>query len=475
MKELAIFIFRRDLRLKDNTPLTELSKNYSVIPIFIFDPYQIKEGQHNKKYRSENAIQFMFDCLIDLSDEIKDKKSKLYFFYGEPHKIIESLLRKNKNIKAVGFNLDFSNYSVKRDRKIINVCNKRQIKQIVYKNDLTLNDIDSVLTNNNEPYTVFSSYYKKAKLTKPNLINKGRINLVNRTYKLNLVNDVDYNNKFRLKFIDKINDKLPKGGRKECRKILNKISTFNNYNKKRDVLTYETTRLSPYLKFGCYSIREVYYVFKDKLSGNNDLIKQLYWRSFYFVMAKHSNNTFNYKHIEKRFEKLKWSKNNKLAKMLWEGKTGYPIIDSAVRQLNETGFMHNRGRLLVANFAIKVLHINPFGTYWSGQEYFSRKLIDCCYANNYGNWLWILGPYDPSGYRFGKKNTFSGRIFRNVISFKKYDPKLMYIRKWIPELKDVDDKDIFSWYSKVKNHNEYFEPIVDYNESIKKWFKLTKK
>ena len=137
--------------------------------------------------------------------------------------------------------------------------------------------------------------------------------------------------------------------------------------------------------------------------------------------------------------------------------------------------MHNRGRLIVSNFVIKILHQDPFWKVWGGQEVFSRLLLDCCYANNVGNWIFALGPYDAGGYRFGKKGTLSGRII-DPRNFRKWDPHLEYVRRWIPELKDVPDKDVFNWYKAYEKHpNTYFAPMVDYEEAKKKWYSLSKK
>ena len=157
---------------------------------------------------------------------------------------------------------------------------------------------------------------------------------------------------------------------------------------------------------------------------------------------------------------------------MWNGNTGYPIIDACVRQLNQTGWMHNRGRLATANFSIKILHLGME----SGQERFSKQLLDCCYANNFGNWMWILGPNDPGGFRYGKKGTFSGRIFREAVTPKKIDPDLKFIRKFVPELKDVPDQHVAKWHVHYKKYPKItYTPIVDFDKELQTWYKMTKK
>jgi len=463
----GVFIFRRDFRIKDNVALIEtLNKCDKVYLIFIFDPYQIDETNNNKNYRSINSIQFMIESLEDLNRELSNG---LHCFYGDPLKILIKI-KKQVDFKVVGFNEDYSPYSIERDNKIKKWCNNKNIELVTFEHDNVLIPYNKVMTNDGNPYTVFSSYYKKAKKFKvEKLKNTTKKNYI----KKNIGGEVKLSAMKNKLIKKKENKELIKGGREEALKIMNNIKDFKAYNLKRDELNYDTTKLSSYLKFGCISIREVYFRFKKDLQLSSDLIKQLYWRSHYFVLKKYHSNDVGYDHLQERFKKLKWE--NKYGKQMWEGTTGFPAIDAGVRELNKTGFMHNRARLLVANFSVKILHLDPLGNKWSGQEYFSRTLIDCCYANNYGNWMWILGPYDPSGYRYGKKNTFSGRVFKDIIKFSKWDKELAYIRKWIPELKNVPDKDVKNWNTAYKKYPKIkYNPIVDFDDRIKKWYKLTK-
>lgn len=467
---IGLFIFRRDFRIVDNITLIELLKKCdNVYTIFIFDPLQVKETNKNKNYISTNSIQFMLDSLEDLEKQLSNN---INFYKGEVVDVLNSI-KKEVKFDIVGFNNDYSPYSKKRDEKIIQWCKENKKEVLTYEHDNVLVPYDKVL-NNGTPYKVFSVYYKKALLIKVKPIIKTTVKTSSKNKIKKIKKSIKYLTeleKIKKELIKERNINLQKGGRREALKILKKINKFKDYNTERDNLGYETTRLSAYLKFGCVSIREVYHIFK-KTVGKTDLVKQLYWRSHYFVMARYNPNV--YKHIEEKFKNVKWENSNKLGKALWEGKTGFPVIDAGVRELNKTGYMHNRARLLVANFSIKTLHIDPFNGYWGGQHYFSRALVDCCYANNYGNWLWILGPYDPSGYRYGKKDTFSGRVFSDIKDFKKWDRELEYIRKWIPELKDISDSDVKNWNIAYKKHKINYKPIVDFDKRKEQWYKLTK-
>ena len=253
------------------------------------------------------------------------------------------------------------------------------------------------------------------------------------------------------------------GGRKEALKILKNINSFSNYEKTRDVLSKNTTHLSAYLKFGCISIREVYHVVKNKFGINDDIIKQLLWRDFYY----HVGNEYTIwgKSMKEKYNKIKWLYNKKHFNKWKNAMTGFPIVDAAMRQLNETGFMHNRGRLIVASFLIKNLQIDWL---W-GEKYFATQLIDYDPLVNNGNWQWVAGTGTDSQPYF--------RIFNPWSQSEKHDKDCIYIKKWIPELKNVDNKDIHKWYKTYKNYPniKYPTPIIDYKKSREKTIDMYQK
>ena len=468
MVKIGIHIFRRDLRLQDNVALHLLSKEVDkILPIFIFDPFQIDQTTENSSYRSDPAVKLMIESLDDLNDELHKSKSKLFYFYGEPSSVLDKLIKSVKP-EVVSYNADFSKYSIKRDKDMDAVCKHHKIELIKFMDDLTLSKMEDFL-NKDKPYKVFGAYLKHAvKVKVRNEVNKPN-NFIGSTTSIAGQYHSDIS-----KFYDKDTSIIIKGGRKEGLKILNHIKDFKSYSKDRDDLVYQTTHLSGYLKFGAVSIVECYNAIKE--SKNPDLLKQLYWRQFFFILARFNYN--QYGHVDEFFSHVKWRNDIKEARALWEdAATGYPVVDAAVRQLQDEGYMHNRGRLIVSSFAVKVLHQDPHEwKNYGGQHVFSRLLYDNCYANNYGNWNFTIGPYDLGGYRFGKAGTKGGRMI-NPTDYKKWDPKLEYVRKYIPELKDVPDKDVFKWYTNYKKYPDvkYPGPIVDYKERKEEWYKLTKK
>jgi len=456
---IGIHVFRRDLRIEDNVALHLLSKQVKyIVPIFIFDPFQIDITSENKHYRSDPAVRIMIESLDDLNEDLNNK---LHYFYGTPADVLEKLIKTLKPTH-VSYNADFSKYSLKRDKLMDNVCKKHDIELIKFMDDNCLNKMELYL-NKNSIYKVFGAFYKhgikvdvREQVSKPTNFIKKSIDFI---YK----KDIHH-------FYDKSHTNLVKGGRTNALKILHHLNTFKDYEQHRDLLVYNTTFLSTYMKFGCVSIVEVHDIMKKhKLTA---LIRQLYWRQFHFILSRFNYNNYNFS--DDFFPNVKWKDDTKEAKALWSGNTGFPLIDTGIRQLIETGYMHNRLRLYVSNFAIKVLHQNPFDNIWGGQVQFSKMLIDACYANNYGNWNNTLGPYDIPGYRYGKANTKSGRIY-DPTNFKRWDPKLEFIRKYIPELKNVPDKDVFNWHKTYTKYDTKYIPIVDFQKRKEEWYILTQK
>ena len=458
MYKKSIFIFRRDFRLTDNNGLIEAIKNsQNVITIFIFTPEQIDKN----KFKSSNAIQFMIESLVELDKKIKKNNGKLYYFYGKQHDIIKNILKNNSDIDSVYFNKDWTPYALSRDEKINNICLKNEIdcNQI---EDYTLLPIDKLLNKDGEVYKVYGAFYKNAikySVPKPKKIKK-----------FNFVKD-NLKNTIELKFIDKFYEKnfniLVRGGRKNAKKILKNISEFKEYSKKRNELDYETTHLSAYTKFGCVSIREVYHKMKKKLKANNQLFNQLFWKEFYVYISKYIPHVLKGKSMKLKYDNIKWDVNNTVYKKWCEGKTGFPIVDAGMRQLNQTGYMHNRSRLITSGFLVKLALID-----WrKGEKYFAQKLTDYDPAQNNGGWQWSSGSGADSQPYF--------RIMSPISQSTKFDSDGSYIKKWIPELKDVEAKHLHDW---EKFHNlydlkkiNYVKPCLDYKKSRKRTMEIYKK
>jgi deoxyribodipyrimidine photo-lyase len=464
--EKSIFIFRREHRLKDNIGLIEaLKQSNHVIPIFIFTPEQLI----NNLYKSNNAVQFMMESLDDLEEQLKNKGYKLTYFFGKPHKIINEILDEHE-IDAIFTNRDYTVYSKNRDCKIKKICDRYNTTFNSFE-DYLLHPVGSIRSGNNNIYTKFTPYFDKAKKVK---VNEVILNNHNNYYNMRFKNEFKGNKHDFYKF----NKCLAiNGGRQLALNILKNIEDFKNYNNKRNMLNENTTRLSAYLKFGCVSIREVYYTFKNKLGHKNDLIRQLFWREFYYNICEYNprllGDDIKLKNYDVKYSKVPWivldkanSKQKELFKKLISGKSGIPVIDAAVKELVTTGFMHNRARLLFGDFLIK--HCN---FHWiEGEKFFSHHLVDYDPIINggSGNWAWLCGaaPFSQPYYR----------VFNPFRQQKLYDPKCEYIKKWLPELKGVPADDLHEWNIMYKNYNvNYPKPIIDINKSAKKAIQEYKK
>lgn len=438
----SLFIFRRDLRLVDNIGLIYAMTNYeNIIPIFIFTPEQVT---NKNKYKSNNAIQFMIESLEELDETLKKSKSKLHVFYGDNITELKKIIKKIE-IQAIIFNKDYTIYAQKRDKDIETLCKNNNIECVI-KEDYLLKDIGSMNKKDGNPYTIFTPFKNNGlnqNIDKPN-----KMQVKNLTFVKIFEDDwIDY----------KINpDILVKGGRTEGLKKINQLVKQKSYNKTRNMLSQTTSLLSAYIKFGCVSIREVYWKIKDLYGTKNDLLGQLFWREFYYYIAYYFPTVLKGHTFQEKYDNVKWSYNNEYYNAWTTGTTGYPIVDAGMRELNITGYMHNRSRLITSNFLNRILNID----WHKGEQYFAQKLTDYDPCVNNGNWGWVTSTgVDPKPY--------FQRLFNPWLQSEKFDPDCEYIKKWIPELKNVENIHIHKWdefynlYPKVK----YVKPIVDYKKA----------
>ena len=429
----VLFIFRRDYRLYDNIGLYNACRNFckkpgdKLYPIFIFTPEQVS---HNP-YASKMAIQFMIESLADLESDIsKNTSGKLACFYGDNIEIISRILR-DKKITHLCFNRDYTPYSSHRDHKIEELCKKHNILCETW-NDAYLFDMKSInkLRDLEIPYTDSSHntdiYYKKFTPFYENTVSHFRQiqEPVGLPSHRNCFSDAGGNLSLTdayQRFAEISEEAHVKGGRKEGLIHLSKaIQRFvghpSMYAKIHDQLTDETTNLSAYLKFGCLSVREVFHKLK---TGSKELIRQLIWREFYahclYIWPETINTTLTNQH-------RRWT-NNRGAFERWKhGKTGVDIVDAAMTQMNRTGYMHNRGRLIVSSYLINNLKID-----WrDGAKYFSQKLIDIDVANNSGNWRWAA-----------EQPEF--KALNVETQAKKFDKEREYRNQWLNSEEDSDN------------------------------------
>lgn len=449
----SLFIFRRDLRLSDNTALNAALKNSKiVIPCFIFDPRQVSDKNH---YYSANAIQFMIESLLDLDKQLQEHKSRLYYFYGKAEDVVADLL-KNGLIDAVYVNKDYTPFSIKRDAELEKNC-VHYGKDFQQYDDLLLHEPSLIKTKNEAPFTVYTPFYKKAVTV--NVENPQKL-IGKNFYKSSLKGEHTWT---VYDFIKHENPSLAvHGGTTVGKKILSSLKKFQNYAQERDYPAIATTHLSAHNKFGTVSIREVYYAISKELGSNHPLLRQLYWRDFFTIVAYYSPFVFGQPFREK-YRALSWSDDRGHFKRWCEGITGFPIVDAAMRELNQTGFMHNRARLIVSSFLIKDLQINWL---W-GEKYFAQHLVDYDPCVNNGNWQWSASTGCDSQPYF--------RIFNPWLQQKKFDPECIYIKRWVPELKNVSNAVIHSWYKQKQVVKNYPLPMVDHEIETKRTKLMYKK
>lgn len=438
----SIFIFRRDLRLEDNTGLNQaLLSSKNVIPCFILDPRQV--GDSNV-YRSMNAIQFMIDSLKALDESLKKKGSQLYLFYGNADQIIKKILQ-SEEIDAIFVNRDYTPFSILRDEQLMKICIQNDCEFISH-NDLLLHEPEQVRSGNGTPYSIFTAFYKKS-VTLPVVEPKPISH--NNFYHKKISGSLDA--EIYKKIVPHPNTQiLLEGGSRKAKALLKSIIDLKNYQKTRDFPELPTSHLSPHLKFGTISIRQAYYQIAQELGKAHPLLKQLYWRDFFTHVAYHSPFVFGQAFHEK-YNKLPWKNDKKDFKAWCTGTTGFPIVDAGMRELNATGWMHNRVRMIVASFLTKDLHID-----WRwGERYFAQQLIDYDPAVNNGNWQWSASTGCDAQPYF--------RIFNPWLQQIKFDKECHYIKKWVPELRSIEPKIIHTWYnpnnSSIKN---YPKPMVDH-------------
>jgi len=459
---MNIFIFRRDLRIYDNTGLNYLlDKKEKILPIFIFDPKQINESEN--PYFSHHNVQFLDHSLDDLKNQIFSySKSDLNLFYGDPARVLENIFKNNK-INELVVNEDYTPFSVKRDNNISKLCKKYKVT-FKFVEDIPLGNFKKIKTGGGTAYKRFKHFYKKtikSELSQPIIkkITKNKFKNINSEYSVKL----DW-----LKKKYKYNPKLiVKGGRNNGIIQLNtSLEKVNNYPKYRAFPLvknkHPTTLLSAYIKYGCVSIREVYQTLLTMVNKDHELIRQLIWRDFYYNLIYFYPKSFTHQ-TPSYVNNFPWENDINTFEKWCSGKTGFPFVDAGMRQLNTTGYMPNRLRLCCACFLIKNLHIN-----WKwGEKYFAQKLIDYDPAQNNGNWQWVSSTgYETQAYY---------RYMNPIKDLKTYDPSCIYVKKYIPELSNINTNDILDSYDNNLNNVPYPKPICDFKSSIKKYKDLVKK
>lgn len=399
----ALFWFRRDLRLHDNAGLYRaLKANKSVLPIFIFDK-NILDILPKKDAR----VEFIYDTIAQLKNELQELGSDLKVFYSTPTEVFSTLI-KTYDIEEVWTNRDYEPYAQQRDREIAEILNQ---KGIAFKGakDHVIFEKDEVMKDDGKPYTVYTPYSRKWKLKLNPFYYKA---YPNHKY-FDALAQVDKEELIELSSMGF----APSGIEFPSKEIPNSIVA--KYDETRNIPSIKgTSRLSLHLRFGTVSIRHLVEV---GLKKNEKWLNELIWRDFYQMILFHFPHTVD-QAFKPAYDRIEWLNDEKQFDLWKAGKTGYPIVDAGMRELNETGFMHNRVRMVVASFLTKHLLID-----WRwGERYFAEKLLDFELASNVGGWQWAAGSGCDAAPYF--------RIFNPASQTQKFDPEWRYIKRWVPEV-----------------------------------------
>jgi deoxyribodipyrimidine photo-lyase len=414
---VTVFWFRRDLRLNDNAGLYHALKSGNpVLPLFVFD----KEILNKLQDKDDARVTFIYQAIVDLDMELRRNGSGLLVLHDTPAGAWETLLN-DYNIAAVYTNHDYEPYAKIRDEAVAATLSVRGIPFKTYK-DQVIFEKDEVTKDDGKPYTVYTPYQRKwYQALKPFHL---------KAYP----NEKYFNNFVKTKAFDTPSLKLL-GFEKNAMKFpgANYEQVIAAYPVKRDFPAIKgTSHIGLHLRFGTVSIRELAntaYHYPEKTWLN-----ELIWRDFYMMILYNFPHTPDHA-FRPEYDRIKWINNEEQFKAWCDGETGFPLVDAGMRELNATGFMHNRVRMVTASFLTKDLLID-----WRwGEQYFGRKLLDYEMASNVGGWQWAAGSGTDAAPYF--------RIFNPDSQLKKFDPKLEYIKKWVPEYAD------FSKYPK---------PIVDH-------------
>ena len=416
MKTFSIFWFRRDIRIKDNIGLSEATKSkYPVIPIFIFDE-KITENLP----KNDSRINFIHKNLRKLNNLLVEKfNSKLQVFKGNPIEIIDKIV-KEYNVKEVYTNHDYEPYAIKRDNFIYNNLKSKKIPFYTFK-DQVIFEKNEVLKDNGSPYVVFTPYMRK---WKQNL--KKNYSVLENNELCNNFHNLD---KYNLKEISEY------GFEKNISEVINfdvSKKIIEEYEKKRNFPSLNSTsKIGPFLRFGVISIRSlVKYVLKF---SNETFLNELIWREFFMQILFHFPNSST-SSFKSKYDNIKWVNDKKMFEAWKNGKTGFPIVDAGMNELNKTGFMHNRVRMITSSFLCKQLLID-----WRwGEKYFALKLNDYEMSSNVGNWQWASGSGVDAAPYF--------RIFNPYTQIEKFDKNYDYINNWI----DLNNK----YPKEIVNHKQ---------------------
>ena len=428
MKPIAVFWFRRDLRLDDNAGLyAALTSGFKVLPIFIFDTNIL-----NKLPKNDARVGFIHRELSAMNKHLNELGKKIQVWHGDPKKVIEKLISEN-NIAEIHTNRDYEPYGIDRDQELNKLLSSKGIDLITHK-DHVIFEKNEVVKTDGTPYKVYTPYSNAwRKLFEQNPLGQFPSETL-----LTEITDADKTPSPSLSDIGFESNKQPIP---QCR-LTNKL--IDQYEEHRDYPAIEgTSKIGVHLRFGSISVRKA--VRSALMSDNPTFLKELIWREFFMQILWHFPHTQS-QSFKPLYDRIPWRNHPKEFELWCQGKTGFPLVDAGMRELNQTGFMHNRVRMLVGSFLCKHLLID-----WRwGEAYFAEKLLDYEASSNIGNWQWVAGCGVDAAPYF--------RIFNPTSQIKKFDKEHKYIKKWVPE------------YSSLS----YSQPMVDHQAARQRCLEVYK-
>ncbi len=436
MSDTNFFWFRRDLRLNDNAGLYHaLKQGIPVQCIFIFDRHILDE----LKDKDDARVTFIYDTLKGLDQELQAHGSRLHVYYGKPKEVWKDI-SKSKKIQTVFTNRDYEPYALERDKKVKSLLKKAGVGFKTYK-DHVIFESDEVLKGDGGPYTVFTPYKRRWLERVESRVEKGL------SYYYKSYPTLSYASHFK-QIKKSVWVKLKEMGFERSALDFPKVEVSQKiiklYDKQRNFPGIKgTSQLGIHFRFGTISIREKA---RKAAKLNETYLSELVWRDFYSQILSHFPHVVT-EAFRAKYDRLEWRSDSIEFKAWCEGQTGYPIVDAGMRELNATGYMHNRVRMVVASFLTKHLLMD-----WRlGEAYFARKLLDFDLASNNGGWQWASGSGTDAAPYF--------RIFNPTSQMTKFDKELTYIKKWIPEY----------------GTDEYPEPIVDHKMARERCLEMYKR
>ena len=396
--EIAVVWFRRDLRLEDNVALNRaLQSGLPVLPIFVFDQQILIELPEN-----DARVSFIYSTLQGIHHKLKESASSLGVFYGDVRSVWKDIVSKF-NVKKVFYNRDYEPYALNRDREVSCFLAEQGLEVVSCKDQVVF-EPDEVLKADGKPYLIYTPYKNKWLLRFTENDVAQTTSILDNYLKVDLL----FPTLQSLGFVES-----------EIKVQQFQLDDLSNYSKERDFPAQDKgSYLSPHLRFGTISVREV---IRRTRGSDPVFLNEIIWREFFMQILYHFPKVVDH-NFHQKYDTMQWRNDEDDFKRWCEGQTGYPMVDAGMRQLNTTGYMHNRVRMVVASFLCKHLLID-----WRwGEAYFAEKLLDYDLSANIGNWQWAAGTGCDAAPYF--------RIFNPSEQLKKFDKNLSYTQKWVPEV-----------------------------------------